>query len=79
MSQMENSWSRCEKAASFGVDRAGCRNARRLGRESVAVNGDGELAAERSSRPQDMVAMFVRDQDAIELFGRDAALFKAQD
>jgi hypothetical protein len=49
-----------------------------FGRESVAINGDREFAAQ-DFQATDMVAMFVRDQDAIELLRRDAALREAQD
>jgi hypothetical protein len=49
-----------------------------LGRQGVAINWNGKFAAE-NFEAADMIAVLVRNQDTVELLGRDAALFQAQD
>ena len=51
--------------------------ANRFGGERIAINRHGEFAA-KNFEPANVIAVFVREQDAIELFGRHAALFETQ-
>ena len=52
-------------------------SAHRLGGLRVRVNGDVEFAA-KHFETANVIAMFMREQDAIELFGIHPALLKAQ-
>ena len=50
---------------------------KRLGREPIAVNRQIEFVAE-NFKTADVISVFVRENNAVELLGRDATLLKAQ-
>ncbi len=52
--------------------------ANRFRRQSIAINRHIKLAAE-NFKSADVIGMFMREKDAIELLGRDTALLQAQD
>jgi hypothetical protein len=50
----------------------------RFGGEGVAINRDVKFAA-KNSKPADVIAMFVGEEDSVELFWRDPTLLQTQD
>ena len=60
----------------FGLEESAAPD--RFRRERVAIDRDIKFPA-KHFEPANMIAMFVGEEDAIELFGRDSALGEAQD
>ena len=69
--------SACRKQSPIATSLRETTGPKRLGRESIAVNWQIEFVAE-NFKAADVISVFVREDNAVELLRRDAALLQTQ-